>query len=166
MAINWECDVFWSNGQRTVGHGDTESEARQQLDERVLKEPFNNGTATVTRTAQCRFIGVVDGVVDGDGDRVVDGDGNSRLLPSPIKDKNNAYYIKRIGEHSEWYLKHSGHAHWWDQIELSARNDAANTSSAYYQLRLAEHTEWLLNNSSRTDWWNQIELSARRDANI
>lgn len=89
------------------------------------------------------------------------------VLTHPIRDKNNAYYIKRIGEHSEWLLTNSGRADLWNQIKSSAQRDAGNTSSAYYRLRLAEHSEWLLTRSQPTKkWWNDIESSARRDAKI
>lgn len=81
-------------------------------------------------------------------------------------DKKYSYYIKRIGEHSEWLLRNKGKSNWWDQIELSARRDARSNSSRYYYRRIAEHSKWLLNRFDHEDWWNQIELSARRDSGI
>jgi hypothetical protein len=60
MAINWVCDVQWSNGAITTGGGETEEEARRQLEERVSQEPWNRiapTTVTVTRSVECRFIG-------------------------------------------------------------------------------------------------------------
>jgi len=82
------------------------------------------------------------------------------------REKKNAYFIKRIGEHTEWLLTSSGRADLWNDIKSSAQRDAGNTSSDYYRLRIAEHTEWLLPRSGLKNWWNDIFNSAARDAKI
>ena len=82
------------------------------------------------------------------------------------REKKNAYFIKRIGEHTEWLLTNGGRADLWNDIKSSAQRDAGNTSSDYYRLRIAEHAEYLLPRSSLTNEWNQIFNSAARDAKI
>lgn len=80
--------------------------------------------------------------------------------------KKNAYFIKRIGAHSEWLLTNSGRADLWNEIKSSAQRDARSTSSEFYHRRIAEHTEWFLPRSGLTSWWNDIYNSAARDAKL
>lgn len=96
--------------------------------------------------------------------------GRNNPIPGSPSNANSLatgeYYRKRVGEHCEWLLTHTGLTPEWQLIQSSAQKDAGNTNSEYYRNRIAEHCRWLLSNTNRTDKWNLIEDSARKDAGI
>lgn len=81
---------------------------------------------------------------------------------------NQEFYIKRLGDHCEWYLNHpaQGRGDWWKLIQAAAQRNAGSTTSAFYRQRVAEHCEWYLKNNgnNRPDWWELIQAAAKRDA--